>query len=240
MSGAKAVRVAGGKDPARRLYDHIGDFLVEQRLALEPANFAFGYHLLADPDGPLAKAVADLTDGGVRLTQRDIESLGCDAPVSGAAAKERADGLVAQTQMQVEGFQDVVDAMRAETEDFGRDLAASAAEMSRAATTDLSAIARITADMLERVRVAENRLESATREASELRSKLEEARDNARRDPLTDLPCAWRFATSTTSSRSTTASATRWATACSRRSARRSAKPAWVIWSRAMAARNSR
>lgn len=188
MSGAKAVRVAGGKDPARRLYDHIGDFLVEQRLELDPANFAFGYHLLADPEGPLATAVRSLTDGGVRLTQRDIESLGCEAPATGAAAKEKADGLVAQTQMQVEGFQDVVDAMRAETEDFGRDLAASAAEMSRAAGTDLTAVARITAAMLERVRTAESRLETATREASELRSKLEEARDNARRDPLTDLP----------------------------------------------------
>jgi diguanylate cyclase len=38
------------------------------------------------------------------------------------------------------------------------------------------------------VRTAEARLDSATREASELRKKLEEARDNARRDPLTDLP----------------------------------------------------
>ena len=42
--------------------------------------------------------------------------------------------------------------------------------------------------MIERVRTAEERLESATREASELRKKLEEARDNARRDPLTELP----------------------------------------------------
>lgn len=42
--------------------------------------------------------------------------------------------------------------------------------------------------MLERVHRAESQLESATREATELRSKLEEARDNARRDPLTELP----------------------------------------------------
>ncbi|MEI9850185.1 MAG: GGDEF domain-containing protein [Sphingomonas sp.] len=182
-----------GGDPARRLYDRIGEFLLGQRLDPEPANFTFAYHLLADPNGPLARAVHAMTDGGVRLTQRDIESLGCDIkPVpSGAAASEKAEGLVAQTQMQVEGFEDMVQAMRVETENFGRNLAASAEAITRSVASDptrLDEVARITATMLERVRLAESRLESATREASDLRKKLEEARDNARRDPLTNLP----------------------------------------------------
>jgi len=193
MAGAKAVRVASEGESPRRLYDRIGNFLFEQRLDPDPANFAFAYHLLGDPNGPMAKAVASLTDGGVRLTARDIEALGCEVkPVaSGAAAKEKADGLVAQTQMQVEGFEDMVQAMRAETEGFGRDLAASAEAITRSTGVDPAAggqVAQLTAAMLERVRSAESRLESVTREASELRSKLEEARDNARRDPLTDLP----------------------------------------------------
>jgi diguanylate cyclase len=195
MVGARAVRAASGSDSSRRLYDRIGDFLVDQRLDADPGNYAFAYHLLADPDGPLARAVYALTDGGVRLTQRDIESLGSDVqPAPNAkGASEKADGLVAQTQMQVEGFHDIVTAMRAETEDFGRDLAASAEAISR--STDIGSgagmigeVARITAAMLDRVRSAEARLESATREASDLREMLEEARDNARRDPLTDLP----------------------------------------------------
>ena len=194
MAGARAVRTASESDSSRRLYDRIGDFLVDQRLDADPGNYAFAYHLLADPDGPLARAVHALTDGGVRLTRRDIETLGCDIqPIPhGKGAKEKADGLVAQTQMQVEGFQDMVTAIRAETEDFGRNLAASAEAISR--STDgsgaiaIGEVARITAAMIERVHSAEARLESATREASELRQKLEEARDNARRDPLTDLP----------------------------------------------------
>ena len=195
MAGANAVRMGGaqGENP-RRLYERIGTFLIEQRLELDPANYTFAYHLLGDPDGPLARAVAAMTDGGVRLTQRDIETLGCEhKPVHNAAeVTERAQGLVAQTQMQVEGFEDMVQAMRVETEGFGRDLAASAAAITKStAGTDgvvLDEVARITAAMLERVRSAESRLESATREASDLRKKLEEARDNARRDPLTDLP----------------------------------------------------
>jgi diguanylate cyclase len=193
MSVVGAVRGASGIDPARRLYDRIGAFLFDQRLEPDPANYAFAYQLLADPDGPLALAVGAMTDGGVRLTQRDIETLGTDLqPVHNVKAKAvKAEGLVARTQMQVEGFEDMVTAMRAETEGFGRDLAASAEAMSRSAGTDLAMtgeVTRITATMLERVRIAESRLESATREASELRAKLEEARDNARRDPLTDLP----------------------------------------------------
>jgi diguanylate cyclase len=194
MAGARAVRTANESDSSRRLYDRIGDFLVDQRLDADPANYAFAYHLLADPDGPLARAVHALTDGGVRLTRRDIETLGCDVqPVpNGKGAKEKADGLVAQTQMQVEGFQDMVTAIRAETEDFGRNLAASAEAISRSTDAGgaiaIGEVARITAAMIERVHSAEARLESATREASELRQKLEEARDNARRDPLTDLP----------------------------------------------------
>lgn len=194
MVGARAVRAASHSDPSRRLYDRIGDFLVDQRLDADPGNYAFAYHLLVDPDGPLARAVYALTEGGVRLTQRDIETLGCDIrPVSNTkGVKEKADGLVAATQMQVEGFQDMVTAMRAETQGFGRDLAASAEAISRSSdagdATVTSEVARITAAMIERVHRAETKLENATREASELREKLEEARDNARRDPLTDLP----------------------------------------------------
>ena len=187
MVAAKAVRAASGSQAARDLYDRIGEFLVDQRLDPDPANYAFAYQLLANPDGPLARAVHALTDGGVRLTRRDIESLGCDAPAPGTATIEKAQGLVAQTQMQVEGFQDMVTAMRAETKDFGRDLAASAQAM-RSSGGDGLEISRLTATMLERVRTAEERLESANREASELRTKLEEARDNARKDPLTGLP----------------------------------------------------
>jgi len=193
MAGAKAVRAAD-RSESRRLYDRIGDFLVDQRLDADPGNYAFAYHLLVNPDGPLARAVYALTDGGVRLTQRDIETLGCEVQptTNTAAAKQKTDGLVARTQMQVEGFQDMVTAMRAETEGFGRDLAASAEAISRStdadATPAIGEVARLTTAMLDRVRSAESRLESATREASDLRRELEEARDNARRDPLTDLP----------------------------------------------------
>lgn len=193
MAGARSARLESGDSPDD-LFHRIGAFLRDQRLDPDPANYAFVHHLLTHPESAVARTVNALTDGGVRLTQRDIETLDTDLrPIHSKVQRERAEGLVARTQIQVEGFQDMVNAMRDETAGFGRDLAASAAAISQSAEagTDpdmVDEIARITAAMLTRVHTTEARLESATREASELRKKLEEARDNARRDPLTDLP----------------------------------------------------
>ena len=182
------------EEATRTIFQRIGVFLSDNRLGPDPVNYAFAYRVMIDPVGPLAKAVAALTDGGVRLTKRDILALGGDvgnAPVTPVAEADRkaGEGLVAQTQMQVEGFQDLVMAMRSETRDFGRDLAAKADAIRESSGAGASeAVMRITTAMLDRVQSAESQLEAATREATDLRAKLEEARDNARRDPLTDLP----------------------------------------------------
>lgn len=177
---------------ARALLQDIADFLVRNRLSPDPVNYTFAYRIHSDPNGALARAVATMSDGGVRLTRRDILELGGEVSTAPAESPERSainEGLVARTQMQVEGFQDLVRAMRTETQDFGRDLAARASEIT---SGDLASspddVVRITRTMLARVQAAESQLESATREASDLREKLEEARDNARRDPLTGLP----------------------------------------------------
>ncbi len=195
MRIARAVRSDAEGEEGRALFDRIGAFLADQRLAPTPTNYAFVHRLFTEPDDTLARAVELITERGVRITPRDIQTLTADHnPVETqdphVDLKARTEGLVARTQMQVEGFADMVTAMRAETAGFGRDLAASAEAMSIAtevpqATDD---IVRITAAMLDRIRVAEEKLETTTREANDLREKLEEARDNARRDPLTQLP----------------------------------------------------
>ncbi len=195
MRIARAVRSDAEGDEGRALFERIGAFLADQRLAPTPTNYAFAHRLFTEPDDTLARAVELITERGVRITPRDILNLTAEKVPEEPQdlhvdLKARTEGLVARTQMQVEGFADMVTAMRAETAGFGRDLAASAEAISIAteapqATDD---IARITAAMLDRIRVAEDKLESTTREANELREKLEEARDNARRDPLTQLP----------------------------------------------------
>ena len=183
-----AVRLVETESDGAALFQRVGEFLCSHRLSPDPLHYAFAYRVLSDGDSALARTVREITDGGVRLTRRDIEMLGGEVTLQATPAAEctKGDGLVAQTQMQVEGFTDMMQAMRAETQDFGRDLAASAAAIRAEGGVD--EVARIAAAMIERVHTAEERLEAATEEANELRAKLEEARDNARRDPLTDLP----------------------------------------------------
>ncbi|MBW4329991.1 GGDEF domain-containing protein [Stakelama sp. CBK3Z-3] len=173
-----------------RLFRRIGDFLLHHLMEPSPTNYALAFHILVNPEGPLARAVDALTKGGGRLNPRDVESLG--ANIDAEVNRQAPQGLIAQTRGQVEGFEHMMQAIRVETAGFGRDLKASAAALrdtqSDTAPIELEAIVRITAGMLERVQQAETQLEKATREASELRSKLEEARNDARHDPLTRLP----------------------------------------------------
>jgi diguanylate cyclase len=195
MVGLSAQRVADTVDVSAQLFCRVGEFLRDNHLSPDPLHYAFAYRVITDTRGPLAKAVAHLTDGGVSLSRRDIEKLGGEigalaAPTpTEATVLAKSDGLVAQTLLQVEGFADMMQAMRADTEGFGRDLAASADEIRRGhETVAVDEVVRITTRMLDRVNAAETRLEAATHETAELRTKLEEARANARRDPLTDLP----------------------------------------------------
>lgn len=197
MSGATNVQLVPVEDRIEHVFDCVRAFLVDHRLSPDPLHYAFAYRVVGNPAGALARSVAALAEGGVRLTTCDIEMLGGKIGASDVPeppAPERAapkpaggvDGLVAQTQMQVEGFTDMMRAIHAETQDFGRDLAASADAMRTAPTAD--DMAQLTSVMRDRVQSAEARLAAATDEADDLRAKLEEARDNARRDPLTDLP----------------------------------------------------
>lgn len=194
-----AARETRGSSAPPGLFERIGQFLTEHHLSPEPAHYSFCYHILSDPDGELARAVAALTDGGVRLSRSDILSLGGEA-VTGPAVQFRAQeapvapppdaaALIAQTQAQVDDFVDTVRAIHVETTDFGRDIAASAAAIHQHKATDgIDEIARLTGAMLERVRQVEARLEVTTRETEELRAALDIAHNNARRDPLTEMP----------------------------------------------------
>jgi diguanylate cyclase len=191
------VKIA--EQEAISLFQAIGAFLAEHRLSPDPAHYSFAYQVLSDPNGPLAQAVTRLTDGGVRLMRQDIVELGGVAvpggpieppgPVHQAPdpAKDAA-MVVARTEQQMSSFAATVRSIHAETSDFGRDLAASAAAMRQAGpAAALDHITRLTGTMIERVHDAEMRLAAAENETNALREALEEARGTARRDPLTDL-----------------------------------------------------
>jgi len=175
------------------LFDRIGRFLEDQALDATPANYTLAHATLSDPDGPLARMVAQLTEGGVRLNRREIEELGgtiqgLSLPEDRCADDEQARALVAETQAKVDDFAEMMRAIHAETQGFGRDLAATAATIGARPSLSAQDLARLAAAMVARTRDAEDRLAQATHEAEALRAKLAEARDTARRDALTGLP----------------------------------------------------
>jgi diguanylate cyclase len=186
------------------LFRQVGEFLSAHALPVEPYYYAFAYRIISKPESDLARATARLASIRGRLSPQDIVTLGSStktaapAPAPAAAqpespaepgAEERAKQLVAETQAQVDGFATMMRAMQDETRDFGRDLAQGVAAISgKSRLNGLDGVAQITTTMIERIRDAEVRLAHATEEADSLRTKLAEANDTARRDPLTGLP----------------------------------------------------
>lgn len=200
-------KVGSGAPTGNGLVRAIITFLEDQRLEPTPVNYTFAYRVMSDPAGELAREVARRTDGGFRLSSSEVEEMGvtveAGAPLRMTPGKECAPAdppvanpadtaRVAEAQQQIAGFESMVSAMHKETRNFGRDLAASADALSAVPGPDvdtaIAELARITAAMQARVEIAEARLEQATREASELRQELAVAHQDARRDPLTELP----------------------------------------------------
>jgi len=193
---------APGSATSSDLFARIGEFLERNRLGPDPVNYEFAFKVESNPTGPLATSVNALAEGGVRLTRRDIEALGGSAVVSPPLAmgdggvidpeddpRAAGDAIAAKTQIHVDSFLDLVRAMHADTRGFGQELAASANAMQEVdADSDSAAIIKLTNAMIARINAAEARLDSVTSEVGELREKLEEARGNARTDPLTGLP----------------------------------------------------
>ncbi len=188
-TGAAGMPQGGAPaEASRQLFDRIGAFLDDHRLAADPVTYGFVYRVLSEPEGPLARAVYGLVDGGVRLTLSDIASLGervGPAPIDRAAGEQ----WVARTQMQIEGVEDIVRTVQAEARAFATTIAEGADAISDARdASPIDEIVAIARAMVDRTRTVEERLDVATREAQALRRELDEARADAQRDPLTDLP----------------------------------------------------
>lgn len=192
MAGFHAAQSARSPEGRKGLFERIGAFLTLHGLSPDPAHYAFAYQVIAEPDGQLAHAVAAITDGGVRLSRGDVEALGGTVRLGADQDAEYDEQavLVARARDQVDGMATIIESVEAEARGFGRDLAASAEAIRTAGAAPgvaIEEIARLTGSMLQRVHQSERRLADATAEARTLRIQLDEARGEARTDPLTGL-----------------------------------------------------
>jgi diguanylate cyclase len=171
----------------RRLFNAIGAFLFEHRLAPTPANYMLAHMMVTKSSPAAADAVASATNDGLRLTQSEADRILTQA---GAQVPPQAqDEMLSAARMQMEEFARLVDHTRREAQTYGRDLEGSAAQLSRLdGSADSADLIRITSAMIERTRVAEAQLAETTREAQALRMKLASAKEEALSDWLTGLP----------------------------------------------------
>ncbi|MBT2188836.1 GGDEF domain-containing protein [Sphingobium nicotianae] len=163
-------------------------FLDANMLDATPTNYTFAYLYLTGANGWLRKQVDGITDGGVRLHQKDVDDLMDAAPgETGHGAASTLDAQMDEQQAglrhQMLSFADLTAKALNNTGAFGRELAESAEQAS--GTRDL---ASVISAMIEKTAEMERRLAETCRETERLRQDLDAARDDATRDALTNLP----------------------------------------------------
>jgi diguanylate cyclase len=160
-------------------------FLDRHLLDPTPSNYTFSYLYVTGANGWLRKAVDLMCDGGLRLSQKDVDELMNQAPSeSGSVSPSVAmDEVQAELRHQMLAFADVTATALRDTGDFGRDLADNAQQLDNHG--EVSAVIRA---MIARTAAMETKLAETRRETERLRQDLDAARDDATRDALTSLP----------------------------------------------------
>ncbi len=162
-------------------------WLDRQRLPASPQNYWLAFATLDGLHGELARTVAELTDGGLRLKQVDADALyeeffgRAATALPTPQAKGEADALRHQTLR----LADLAASAQAVTGEFSRELASQLPELAVADPADLS---RLVAATIERAQRSERELAATNAEVEQLRQKLETVQGDAERDALTGLP----------------------------------------------------
>lgn len=171
----------------RQIADQVIDFLDAHRLEPGPTNYALGYFTVTQENPEIARAVAAITTGGVRITQAEVDAIMSAHGYGRGETAARNNAAANAVRRQALRLVDVTaDAARA-TGEFGRDIAANLDQLDAVAEGRI-ALRDVAAAMIARTSVAEQQLAAATAEAIQLRVDLEEARSEAMMDHLTGLP----------------------------------------------------
>lgn len=161
------------------------DFLKRHRLAPNPQNYTFAYIALTDPSSPIGLAVHAITAEGYRIRQEEADEIigGHSSENFSASSPARQSEVREALRHQTIRLSDLASSAAAATGDFVRDLTDDA----EALGGDGADMVKIVARMIDRSRRTETEMNAAFAEVAALREKLEEARDDAKRDHLTGL-----------------------------------------------------
>jgi diguanylate cyclase len=194
---ANDVADAGVDDPAnrrmsrlarqaqRQLLQTIGDFLLDNDLAVTPQNLAAACGAFSGASPRLGRAIASRIAAGERITQSWL-SQSDDGAASSDAPRRLSDELDRSIKRFARNASDARSAAGA----YGAHLERHVMELESAAGSEepAHALAALARQMAERAHAAEAELRASEREASRLRRRLNRARRDAERDHLTGLP----------------------------------------------------
>lgn len=161
-------------------------FLDSHMLDPTPSNYSFAYLYVTGANGWLRKTVLGMTDGGVRLTQQEVDDLMEKAPSetsTTAGMNALLDQHQAQLRHQMLSFAELTATAVRNTGDFNRDLEDSACKVG--GHEELGGVIRA---MISRTAAMEKKLAETCKETERLKQDLDAARDDATRDALTNLP----------------------------------------------------
>jgi diguanylate cyclase len=159
-------------------------FLNQQWLVATPQNYALAYALKSDNDTALTRAVNEIIDGGIRMSQEQADDLFLrfvGAVGVGAGQSDKNQDIARHHAIRLG---EIAQSAAAATGDFNRELSAGYVRLEDGEAFDF---APIVASMIERSERAENELAAAAREVEALRQELDVARHDATKDALTGL-----------------------------------------------------
>ena len=162
-------------------------YLDIHRLAPSPQNYWVAFAWSDRGEDALGKAIAILTDGGVRLTQAQVDAL--YEQFFGRAATGSADTSQSSSsdaiRHQALRLADLATSATTVTGEFSRELTSRLPDLVNA---DGASLAEFVMATLERSRRAERELAATSVQVDQLREQLEAVQGDAESDALTGLP----------------------------------------------------
>ncbi|QUT05978.1 GGDEF domain-containing protein [Sphingobium phenoxybenzoativorans] len=177
----------GKQSSNRKIAEEVIRFLDKHMLDPTPANYAFAFLYITESNGLLRKLVNDITDGGVRLTQGEVDDMMTNtadgaADDTAAIPSDAMDDIQKQLRHQALTFTELTTAALSDASTFNRDLAEGMEQI--AAGFDF---AGVISAMRQKTAEVERKLAETKKETEKLRLDLDAARNDASRDALTSL-----------------------------------------------------
>ncbi|WP_114521723.1 GGDEF domain-containing protein [Altererythrobacter sp. ZODW24] len=179
---------AAAVDPRADLLTRIGDFLLDNELAISAENLAASHSIFSGSDPQLAQKVRYRARSKQPITQEWLSKT-----VSGqdeSTTTEQYHDMMDRLETDLDAFAETTKGAYCSSAAYGAHLARHASELENLppADTIVAEIAHLTKTMLERTRRVEDEMRRSESEAASLRRSLAAARQDAELDYLTQLP----------------------------------------------------